>query len=67
MSRITGTTNNKRLNKAIVDKIESVLENTESIRDLDIQIHGAYDEIPTIRYNIEEIVRWDSESEGKNE
>ena len=64
--RITGTTPSEKLNKAIVDKVENVLENTESIQQLDINIHASYDDIPTIRYEISEIIKWNSESEEKD-
>ena len=60
--RVTGTPPSERLNKAIVDKVESILNNTESIRDIDIHIQGSIAEAPTIRYCIEEIIKWDSES-----
>lgn len=66
MARITGTPHSEKLNKAIVDKVESVLNNTESIRDMDIRIQGSIAEVPTIRYCIEEVIKWDSESEEDN-
>lgn len=66
-TRITGTPPSEKLNKAIVDKVASVLGNTESIRVLDISIQGSVTEVPIIRYNIEEAIKWDSESEVENE
>lgn len=42
------------LKKAIVDKVESILGNTQDVEKLHIGIFANADEVPTIRYSIEE-------------
>ena len=49
-----GKGNADRLNRAIVNKVESILENTEHITALNIFISGEVGAIPQIRYNITE-------------
>lgn len=45
-----------RLNKAIVDKVQKILDNTESIQGLDVYIHGEVGNGVTIRYTVDERV-----------
>lgn len=44
------------LNKAIVKKVESILNNTEDIRDLKIEIAGSPGTAPSIKYEISEFI-----------
>ena len=44
----------KRLNKMIADKVQRILDNTESIQGLDIIIHGDVDNGVTISYTVNE-------------
>ena len=48
--------NADKLNRAIVRKVESVLNNTDRIDALRIVIEGSRTECTTIQYNIREIV-----------
>lgn len=50
-------TKGERLNKAIISKLERVLENTEDILDMKICIEGSAGLAPTITYEIEERIR----------
>lgn len=43
-------------NDAIVDKVQSILNNTNFIDSMTIVIEGNRGEVPTIRYNIKEFV-----------
>ena len=52
-----------RLNKAIVNKIERVLANTEHITALNIFITCEAGVIPQIRYNITEDIAWRDDDE----
>ena len=45
-----------RLNKMIVDKVQKILDNTDSIQWLDISIHGEVGNGVTIRYTVDERV-----------
>lgn len=45
-----------RLNKMIVDKVQKILDNTDSIQGLDISIHGDVGNGVTIRYTVDERV-----------
>ena len=44
------------LNDAIVEKIQSILDNTDYIDSMYITIEGNRGEVPTIRYNIKEFI-----------
>lgn len=46
----------KTLNEAIVNKLDSVLKNTESIDSIYITIQGERGVIPTITYKITELI-----------
>lgn len=50
------------LNKAIVRKLEKVLDNTDCITDMKITIQGHIDEAPMITYEISELIV----TEGEN-
>ena len=44
------------LSDAIVDKVQSILNNTDCIENMCIMIDGSVGETPTIRYNIKELI-----------
>ena len=44
----------KKLEKAIMDKIQNIFDNAEIIDNFEVSIHGAYDEVTTITYKVEE-------------
>ena len=44
------------LNDAIVEKVKSVLDNTDFIDSIYITIEGNRGEVPTIRYTIKEFI-----------
>lgn len=58
--------NNKEdnLNEAIVEKVQSILDNTNLIDSIYIAIEGNRGEAPTIRYDIREFI---TPKEAKNE
>ena len=58
-----GKGNADRLNRAIVNKVESILQNTEHITALNIIITGEAGVIPQIRYNITEDILWRDDDE----
>lgn len=47
------------IQKAVMKKLESIFENTQFIRSVEIEIKGSTEEATTIRYNIEEVIRPD--------
>ena len=47
----------KELNRAIVEKVKTILDNTDSVTKMHIGIFGDADEMPAIRYSIEEVIR----------
>ena len=53
------------IQKAVMKKLESIFENTQHIRSVNIEIKGSQEEATTIRYDIEEIICPD-EWRGKN-
>ena len=55
----------KKLEKAIMDKIQNIFDNAEIIDNFDISIHGAYDEVTTITYKVEERIISMEEGEYK--
>ena len=44
------------VNDAIVEKVRSILNNTDCISGMCIMIDGSAGETPTIRYNIKELI-----------
>ena len=44
------------MDKAIVSKVESILDNTGKVTKMHIGIFADADEIPTIRYSVEELI-----------
>ncbi len=46
----------KTLNQAIVNKVDSVLNNTDFIDSVFIMIEGNRGEVPTITYKIKELI-----------
>lgn len=55
----------KKQEKAIIDKIQNIFDNAEIIDNFDISIHGAYDEVTTIKYKVEERIIPKKEGENK--
>ena len=51
------------LNKAIVRKLDKVLDTTDCITDLKITIHGHRGEAPMITYEISEFIVTEEETE----
>lgn len=45
-------TNGDRLNEAIVNKVEKILNSADCIQSVHIEIDGAIGEMPMIKYNI---------------
>lgn len=52
-------------NSAIVKKVESILNNTEHIRDMKIEITGSIGVAPSIKYEISEFIIPKSENETR--
>lgn len=50
------------LNKAIVRKLDKILDNTDCITDMKITIHGHRGEAPMITYEISEFIVTEEES-----
>lgn len=48
--------NNEELKQAIVSKVGKILDNTDYMDDLYIHIEGSRETIPSIRYNIRELI-----------
>ena len=48
------TVKEKKKNKVIIEKVKSILDNTSNVTKLHIGIFADADEVPTIRYSIEE-------------
>lgn len=54
---ITKSNGRQEQEKAIMDKIQNIFDNAEVISNFDILVHGAYDEVTTITYRVEERIR----------
>lgn len=54
------------VNDAIVEKVRSILNNTDCISGMCIMIEGSVGETPTIRYNIKELIVPKEATDGKN-
>ena len=54
----------ENLNQAIVNKVESVLNNTRLVDSIYITIEGNRGEIPTITYKIRELIAPDDYKEN---
>lgn len=46
----------QEINQAIVKKVESILNNTNQIRDMKIEITGSLGTAPSIKYEISEFI-----------
>lgn len=46
----------KSMSKAIANKVNSILENTDRVVNMNIHIFANKDEMPAIRYSIEELI-----------
>ena len=55
----------QEINTAIVKKVESILNNTEHIRDMKIEITGSLGTAPSIKYEISEFITPKSEDETR--
>lgn len=53
----------ERQNKAIVDKVASILDNTDFIDEVKITIEGSRQECPSIEYKIKEFIITDTEQD----
>lgn len=51
---ITKSNGRREFEKAIIDKIQNIFDNAEYISSFEIAIKGSYDEVTTIKYNVEE-------------
>lgn len=54
------------INDAIVEKVRSILNNTDRTDYIHISIESNVGELPTIRYNISELLVLKEETDGKN-
>ena len=52
--KITKSEGRIKQEKTIISKIQNIFDNAEIIDNFEISIHGAYDEITTIIYKVEE-------------
>ena len=43
--------------KAVIDKVKSVFDSAEYIQNFDIQVKGGVEEMTTIKYTFEEVIR----------
>lgn len=54
-------TNAEKMNKAILDKVERILNNIEYGRSVRIVINAEMGSLPDVDYRVTEIVNWDRE------
>lgn len=57
------TRENPKINKAIVDKVSRVLNEADNIQRVHIYIDGEAGCVPTIRYDITEIIKVTEDAE----
>ena len=55
----------QEMNAAIVKKVERILNNTDQIRDMKIEITGSLGTAPSIKYEISEFIISESEDKTK--
>lgn len=55
------TTNAKEMNKAILNRIEQVINNIEYGTEFYIDVRAYTGSLPTIQYQVKETIPWDSE------
>lgn len=55
------STNAEEMNKAILKKVERVLNNIEYGRSFRMTIKADIGNLPEINYQVDEVVAWDSE------
>lgn len=51
------STGRSQQEKAVIDKVKSVFDSTEYIQNFDIQVKGGVEEMTTIKYTFEEVIR----------
>ena len=55
------TTNAEKMNKAILEKVERILDNIEYGRSVRIVITAEMGSLPDVDYRVTELINWDSE------
>ena len=55
------TTNAEKMNKAILNRIEQVINNIEYGTEFYIDVRAYTGSLPTIQYQVKETIPWDSE------
>lgn len=55
------TTNVEKMNKAILEKVERILDNIEYGRSVRIVITAEMGSLPDVDYRVTELINWDSE------
>ena len=55
------STNAEEMNRAILEKVERVLNNIEYGRSFSMTIKADIGNLPEINYQVDEVVAWDSE------
>ena len=55
------STNAEEMNRAILKKVERVLNNIEYGRSIRMTIRADIGNLPEINYQVDEVVAWDSE------
>ena len=55
------TTNAEQMNKAILNRIEQVINNIEYGTEFYIDVRAYTGSLPTIQYQVKETIPWDSE------
>ena len=55
------TTNAEEMNRAIIKKVERVLNNIEYGRNFRMTIKADIGSLPEINYQVDEVVAWESE------
>jgi len=55
------TTNAEQMNKAILNRIEQVINNIEYGTEFYIDVRAYPGSLPTIQYQVKETIPWDSE------
>ena len=57
------TTNAEKMNKAILDKVERILNNIEYGKSVRIVINAELGSLPDVDYRVTELINWDSEDQ----
>ena len=59
------TTNAEKMNKAILEKVERILNNIEYGRSVRIVINAELGGLPDVDYRVTELINWDSEDNAQ--